>query len=202
MRLRRLREDEGYTVAVAVGAMFLVSILTAATLAATNGDLHLTRNDLDHKRAYEAAQAGIADYAFHLSTDTGYWAQVHLGSEPERGQPAGVDSEAPVGRRVHRTSRTRSSSCPRSGQSACSTTNPATSMLEPSGPMAGSFRVRSTGYSGNEDVVDRRHLQAGELPRLRLLHPARDLGPGDLRQLVDDRRRQPAVHEDLPAGAR
>ena len=151
MRLRRLRENEGYTVAVAVGAMFLVSILTAATLAATNGDLHLTRNDLDHKRAYAAAQAGIADYAFHLTTDTGYWAKCT--SVPS---PNAVNLQGSTTKRRSVAGSTEESYAiellPATGQSACSTTNPATSMLEPTGPMAGSFRIRSTGYSGNEDV--------------------------------------------------
>ena len=59
--------------ALAILALFLVSILVAGALAATNGDIHLTANDLDHKRAYAAAQAGIADYAFHLDRDTTYW---------------------------------------------------------------------------------------------------------------------------------
>ena len=40
---------------------------------------------------------------------------------------------------------------------------------------------------GRDRAVDRRHLQAPKLPRLRLLHPARDLGPGHLRQAGDDR---------------
>ncbi len=151
MRLRRLREQEGYTVAVAVGAMFLISILTAGALAATNGDLHLTRNDLDHKQAYAAAQAGIADYAFHLSTDTGYWAKCT--SVPT---PNAVNQQGSTANRRTVAGSTQESYAieliPASGQSACSTTNPATSMLEPTGPMGGSFRIRSTGYSGDEDV--------------------------------------------------
>ncbi len=58
-----------------VGAIALVTTLAGAGLAATNGDLNLTRRDLDTKRAYAATQAGIADYSFHLNNDNGYWAR-------------------------------------------------------------------------------------------------------------------------------
>jgi hypothetical protein len=131
--------------------MFLVAVLTAGALAASRGDLHLTANDLDHKQAYEAAQAGIANYAFHLNTDTGYWAKCtsvptpnavnQLGSTANRRSVAGSTDETYAIELI-----------PATGQSSCSTTNPTTSMLEPNGPMAGSFRIRSTGYSGNEHV--------------------------------------------------
>jgi Tfp pilus assembly protein PilX len=151
VRLRRLRDEEGYTVAVAIGVMFLVAIVTAAALGATNNDLELTANDLDHKQSYEAAQAGIADYAFHLNTDTGYWAKCtsvpspsavnQMGSTANRRSVAGSSDESYAIELI-----------PASGQSSCNTANPTTSMLEPSGPMAGSFRIRSTGYSGKEDA--------------------------------------------------
>ena len=58
----------------AIGAVALLSVLSAAALAATNGDLHLTQRDLDRKAAFAAAQAGIADFSFHLNNDNGYWA--------------------------------------------------------------------------------------------------------------------------------
>ncbi|MGH2926463.1 MAG: hypothetical protein ACRDK1_10900 [Solirubrobacterales bacterium] len=152
MRLRRVaREEDGFTVAVAIATMFLVGLITAAALAATEGDLHLTANDLNHRQAYAAAQAGIGDYAFHLSTDTGYWAKCtsvptpnavnQMGSTTKRRSVAGSTTESYAIELL-----------PATNQSSCSTTNPSTSMLEPAGPNSGSFRIRSTGYSGNEDV--------------------------------------------------
>jgi hypothetical protein len=132
--------------ALAVLAMFLISTLVVVALAAANGDLNLTQNDLDHKRAYEAAQAGIADYTFHLNSDTNYWARcvpnppgaVNLqGSTTNRRSVAGSTKESYAIELL-----------PAAGQSACSTTNPVTSMLEPSGPNVGTFRIRSTGYAG------------------------------------------------------
>jgi hypothetical protein len=146
MRIERGHGEDGFTMALAVLAMFLISTLVVVALAAANGDLHLTQNDLDHKRAYEAAQAGIADYAFHLSSDTNYWARcvpnppgaVNLqGSTANRRSVAGSTKETYAIELL-----------PASGQSACNTTNPVTTMLEPSGANVGTFRVRSTGYAG------------------------------------------------------
>jgi Tfp pilus assembly protein PilX len=155
MRMNRLSDEGGFTVAVAVGAMFLVAILTAGALAATNGDMHLTANDLDHKQAYEAAQAGIADYSYHLSSDTGYWAKCtsvptpnavnQQGSTANRRSVAGSTDETYAIELIPAAGQSTYSSC-----STASPTAPTASMLEPSGPMAGSFRIRSTGYSGKE----------------------------------------------------
>ena len=43
------------------------------SLAATNSDQGLIQRDIGQKRAYAAAQAGIADYTYHLNNDSGYW---------------------------------------------------------------------------------------------------------------------------------
>ena len=72
-RLKRLREEDGYTMVAVVAAIALITLLTAAAVAATNGDQRLIMRDLDQKRAYQAAQAGIADYTYHLNNDSGYW---------------------------------------------------------------------------------------------------------------------------------
>ena len=57
---------------VAIASSF-ISLVVVVSATAVQGDLNLTRNDLDHKQAYEAARAGLADYAFHLNKDTNYW---------------------------------------------------------------------------------------------------------------------------------
>ncbi len=40
------------------------------------------QRDLDYKRAHAAAQAGIADYSFHLNNDNSYWARCTEVPEP------------------------------------------------------------------------------------------------------------------------
>jgi hypothetical protein len=148
MRLRRrLAEDGGYTMIAVIGAISLVSMLSAATLAATNGDVNLTQYDLDHQRAHAAAQAGIADYSFHLNNDNSYWARCTGVPEPDA-----VNQQGSTAKRRTVPGSTDASYAiellPATSQTACNSTKPVESMLEQSGPNTGSFRIRSTGYAG------------------------------------------------------
>ena len=76
---------------------------------------------------------------------------------------------------------------PATGKSTCSAGDPSARMIEQSGTARGTFRIRSTGYSagspqlhGGECVADIVASYSAQLPRLRLLHAARDLRPGHL----------------------
>lgn len=147
----RLRAEEGFTLAAVMLGMLLMSLMLAGTVAAVNGDINLTSRDLDRKQAYEAAQAGIADYAFHLSGDTNYWTKCttvptpnavnQMGSTAKRRPVPGSNGEATYAIEL----------IPRTGRTSCSTTDPVGSMLETgTGANAGgTFRIRATGYAGN-----------------------------------------------------
>jgi hypothetical protein len=148
MRLRIASGEEGYTIIAVVGAIALVTLLAGAALAATNGDLGLVRRDLDEKRAFAAAQAGIGDYSFHLNNDNSYWARCtnvppphavnQMGSTANRRPvPGETDAEYAI------------ELLPATGQTSCNPTNPVTSMLEPGGTNTGTFRIRSTGWAGD-----------------------------------------------------
>jgi Tfp pilus assembly protein PilX len=145
----RLRAEEGFTLAAVMLGMLLMSMMLAGTVAAVNGDINLTGRDLDRKQAYEAAQAGIAEYAFHLSTDTNYWTKCTSVPEPHalnqvgttskrRPVPGSTDAEYAI------------ELIPRTGRSSCSTTDPVGSMLETgtSAGAGGTFRIRATGFAG------------------------------------------------------
>src|SRR5882672_4976536 len=75
MPVRNESREAGFTMIATVIAMSVIMLLAAVAVAAVNGDTHLTRRDLDGKRAFEAAKAGIDDYAYHLSANSGYWAE-------------------------------------------------------------------------------------------------------------------------------
>jgi Tfp pilus assembly protein PilX len=151
MRIARMfaaarRGEEGFTMIVTLGTLLVASVMVAAALAAANGDTHLVRNDLDQKRAYYAAQAGISDYSFHLNQDVNYWtycttvpspsAVNQAGSTTNRRSVAGSTGETYAIELL-----------PATGQATCDTANPATTMIEGTGGAAGTFRIRSTGYS-------------------------------------------------------
>jgi hypothetical protein len=158
LRLSKLgREEEGFALIPTLGAIALVTVLVAVSLAAANGDVHLVQRDLDTKRAYAAAQAGVIDYAFHLNSDANYWARCTGTQANPLPTPNAVNQ---VGSTAHR--RTVPGSTDGSqyaiellpattytgSPNQCDPTNPVDSMLEKSGPNAGTFRIRATGYEG------------------------------------------------------
>jgi hypothetical protein len=159
LRLSRLgREEEGFALIPTLGAIALITVLVTVSLAAANGDLHLVQRDLDTKRSYAAAQAGVIDYAFHLNNDPNYWA--HCTDVPGKdvpGQSAVNQVDSTVRRRTVPGSTDGSqyaiellpASAYTGSPNQCNPTNPVDSMLEKSGPNAGTFRIRSTGYEGN-----------------------------------------------------
>ena len=148
MRMSRIRSEEGFSMALVAIAGSFIGLLIVVAATAARSDLNLTRNDLTHKAAYEAARAGIADYAFHLNQDTNYWARCTSVPEPSAVNPMGSTAKR---RPVPGTSGATYAIelIPRTGQSACSTSNPVNSMLEQTGASTGTFRIRSTGFSGD-----------------------------------------------------
>lgn len=146
----RPRAEEGFTLAAVMLGMLLMSLMLAGTVAAVNGDINLTARDLDRKQAYEAAQAGIAEYAFQLSGDTNYWTKCT--SVPA---PNAVNQMGSTAKRRSVPGSTEATYAieliPRTGRTSCSTTDPVGSMLETgtSSGAGGTFRIRATGYAGD-----------------------------------------------------
>ena len=70
---RRAREERGFTMLLAVFVLAFVSLLVGAAYVAVLNDTHLSRNDLDQKRAYAAAEAGIQAYNYQLNQNENYW---------------------------------------------------------------------------------------------------------------------------------
>ncbi len=66
----RLRAEGGFTLIFALGVLMVTALLSAAVFAAVQRDVHLTRADLDGKRAYAAAQAGLQAYLYELNNNS------------------------------------------------------------------------------------------------------------------------------------
>lgn len=66
-RVQRCRGEDGFTMILALGILLVTSLLLAGVFAAVQGDASLSRSDLDGKRAYSAAQAGVQDYLGQLN---------------------------------------------------------------------------------------------------------------------------------------
>ena len=132
----------------AVGAVALLSVLSAAALAATKGDLHLTQRDLDRKAAFAAAQAGIADFSFHLNNDNSYWAKCTSVPAPNAMNDVGVTTNR---RTLSGGGEYAIESLPAAGFAKCDPKN-SESMIEKADGVVGTFRIRSTGFVGDEEV--------------------------------------------------
>jgi len=155
------REESGFTMVAAVAGMALVATLTLVAVAAVSGDISLTRGDLDRRQAYEAAKAGVNTYTFQLKTDNSYWTKCTNVPNPNLSESSAVnqDGEKPLKTRNVPGSTGAKYAIellPATGQKKCdsSSVEAATdSMLEPSGPLRGTFRIRSTGYAGKSKVA-------------------------------------------------
>jgi hypothetical protein len=151
-RLRALGNEDGYSMLAVIGAIAVTTMLVSAAVAATNDDQVFLRRDIDQKRAYAAAQAGIADYTYHLNTDSGYWARclnvptpnalnLNMNGSPTNTRPVpGTTDGSRYGIEL-----LQATTSP--GGQQCDSSNPNATMLEASSPNTGTFRIRSTGYS-------------------------------------------------------
>lgn len=157
MPVRRRDNEDGFTMISVVLGLSLVVALSIVAVTAVSGDLHLTRNDLDHRRAYEAAKAGINDYVFHLHDETDYWTNCDDVPKPVN------DAVNQVGSTAKRRAVPGNTGgeyaielIPAEAQASytqCSTEDPGGSMLEPSGLLKGTFRIRATGFSNGVEVA-------------------------------------------------
>jgi type II secretory pathway pseudopilin PulG len=143
------RSEEGFTMIATVIGLFVVAMLAAVAVTATNGDTHSGLRDFEQKQAYEAAKAGIDEYAYHLHVDNGYWAKCANVSAP-------VNQQKPTTMKKRKLSGSPVAEyglelIPATGYSSCdsSSVEAATeSMLQATQPMKGTFRIRSTGFYG------------------------------------------------------
>ena len=157
----RFRGEAGFTMAAMMGALLVISLFTISALAVAQNDLPLSRKDQDTKQAYAAAEAGIADYFFHLSQDNAFWSKCTgvpqpsavnqawngVGVDP-RGNPSkGATSASNPYRYIAGSSAWYTLELvPASGQTSCNPGSAQTTMIDPT---AGTFRIRATGHSRN-----------------------------------------------------
>lgn len=153
MRLSRLKSEDGYTMILMMVTMLVVTMVATVALSATNRDLNLTSHDLEQKQAFAAAQAGINDYAYHLNNDTNYWSKCTSVPTPNAVNQVGTTTNQRSVPGTSGNSKYAIELLPASTYTGtpkvCTTgANATASMIESSGAMQGTFRIRSTGYSG------------------------------------------------------
>ena len=147
--MRRLREQRGFTMVPVMMTMLGIMSLSAVAIATTanttsqsnpgqqrgeegadvaSRDLEGAAYSRESKDAYAAAEAGIADYQYHLNGDNTYWAKCTGVPTPnavnQRWNGSGADPR--TWRAVpDAASQYTLELLPANGQTACSTTNAA-----------------------------------------------------------------------------
>jgi len=134
----RFSGEQGITVLLALYVLTITTLLLGAAYVAVLNDTGLSRNDLDQTRALAAAQAGIAQYSFNLNNNPNYWEGCPVANSVAVATPAAGSTEFYSYKPLAAT-----------GQTSCDSSNAVGTMIESSGPAAGTFRISSTGTSNN-----------------------------------------------------
>jgi hypothetical protein len=142
----RLKAEQGFTTVVAMGMLLVGMLLVAAAFAASDGDTSSARHDQYYKEAYNAAEAGINWYMFHLTQDANYWGKCASAS-PSNSPPVYQKNPGSFTWTTIPGSEAKYmiELLPAAGQTSCAV-GVSTSMIDPA---TGAFKIRSTGlYRG------------------------------------------------------
>jgi hypothetical protein len=152
----KVSDERGFTMIMTVIGVTAAMLLAAVAVTAVNGSAQATGRDLARKQAYEAALAGINEYAYHLHHYSAYWSEctsaVPAGEVSALNQIGSTEKKRPMPGEPNASYAIEL--IPATGHSKCewSSTNieKATStMIESQEPMKGTFRIRSTGFYNN-----------------------------------------------------
>jgi hypothetical protein len=153
---RRAAEERGFTMIVAMGAILVVTTLSLAAFAAANGDIRTSGTNDHQKDAYAAAEAGVADYQYHLNQDPDFWRKCTTNtgtakiSQPWSG--VGVDTRKDNWRPLPNSGAEYAIELLPANGSTCDTANPDGTMINKA---TGTFQIRVTGRMANDPTVKR-----------------------------------------------
>ncbi len=136
-RSPRAGAEDGFTMIIAIGVMFVTSLLLVAAFTVANGEIQLSHDATSSKQAYYAALSGIQQYEYKLQSNADFWETCE-----------GLESAVPAKEKSEEVERyvvtpVTASSAPEG--SKCSSENPAAAMIQTKGPFQNTFRVKSVG---------------------------------------------------------
>jgi len=137
--LPRLADDRGFTMIIAIMVMFVTSLLLVAAFTAANGEVHNSQINVEQKQAYYAALAGVQEYEYQLQFNPNYWQTC---PEPKGAVPGEETESYAV--------TTLSAKTNPEASKKCNAANPFSTIIESSGTLANTFRIKSVGKSGKE----------------------------------------------------
>ncbi len=132
----RLAAEHGFTMLIALGVLSVTTLLAGAAYVAVLGDTHASRHDLDAKRAYAAAGAGVNDYLYQLNQDPDYWKTCTPNDlQTITGVPGATKTSVQYSFQYILAN----------GSTSCSTSDPITSLID---TPTGMLQMKFIGYSG------------------------------------------------------
>lgn len=135
--------ENGFTMIMALGVMFITALLMVAAFKAANSDEQLSHDDSTQKQAYYAALAGVQEYEYHLQANPDYWETC---ATPSSSVLEKTSTEKQEYER-YEIKLLPASTAPE-GTKSCSTTNPVGTMIQSTGAEANTFRIESIGTWG------------------------------------------------------
>jgi type II secretory pathway pseudopilin PulG len=159
----KTRDENGFTMIMTVIGVTMVALVAAVAVTTVSGSAQQTGRSDNGQQAYEAALAGIHEYAYHLQKYPDYWAECLNAVKPgekydalnEMGSTANTRPVPGGGGATYALE-----IIPATGQSECVPMTPgapstfeaaSTSMLESLGSSRGTFRIRATGFYGDSE---------------------------------------------------
>lgn len=142
---RSAAREDGLTLIVAITVMFIASLLLTAAFVSAGGDITLTSQNTNQKKAYYAAMAGISAYKYDLQTNPNYW--LTCPSIPETTSGKTEVAVPGASEEKYKVRTVPSSKWEKEGHSACES-GKQSSIIETSGSASGTFRIESTGIYG------------------------------------------------------
>ncbi len=156
------RED-GFTMIAAIMILFTTSLLVTVTLVSTGGDIALTHNSINQKKAYYAALAGISAYQYELNSNSNYWKSCptipkNKSTETER-TVQGTEHETTPEHYVVETMPSEEPNGTSHTKAECES-GKQLAIIQTKGSADGTFRIESTGSVGTGSEKVERKLVA------------------------------------------
>jgi Tfp pilus assembly protein PilX len=164
----QLHAQEGISLIITIGILFVTSLLLVGAFTASDGEIHLTATNTSQKKAYYAAEAGVEDYEYHLTQDGNYLsyctsptpANAALNQLYKEGTNTPLKAselktvEVPEleGKSSEEKYAIQLVPAESNGETykKCNSSKLVESMVEEKGSATGTFRIAVTGFSGKE----------------------------------------------------
>lgn len=144
----RLAAERGFTMVIALGVLVVTSLLVGSTYTAIQADAPLAQRDLEGKRAYYAARAGVNRFLYELNQNPNLWQTCPTSPKDMSGNLIKTPIAPGSGEKYTYVPVPVNPSIPCS-PSPPTTGDPISTLIDPD---TGTFRMRFIGYAGNPEV--------------------------------------------------